>query len=66
MSVWTSWGIIGCTSVAHEVEILDLPDVVNGRDLILYTGSLDEFSNEYHKPFTVHRDGRYIDVGVKE
>lgn len=65
MSVWTSWAIVGSktTPELHE-EVLDIPGMIDGRDLPIFNGSLDEFSNEFHKPFIVYREGRYIKVGA--
>lgn len=67
MSVWTSWAIVGSktTPELHE-EILAIPGVIEGRDrdLPILDGSLDEFSNEYRKPFIVYYNGRYIKVGA--
>ena len=64
MSYSTSWGIVGSkkTPELHE-EILAIPGVTYKRDLPIFDGSLDEFSNEFRKPFIVYYVGRYIKVG---
>lgn len=65
MSIWTSWAITGSktTPELHE-EIMAIPGVTYERDLPIFDGSLDEFSNEFHKPFVVYFEGRYIKVGA--
>lgn len=63
MSVWTSWAIR--VNWPHtEEEIIAIPGVIKGDNWPIFDGSLDEFSNEFHQPFTVHHEGRYITVGT--
>jgi hypothetical protein len=65
MSEWTSWGIVIYKPQTAE-EILKIEGVVRGRvsDLPIFNGTLDEWCERFHFPFTVHRNGRYIQVGV--
>ena len=63
---WTSWGIV--LNMPDDLgmleEVLAVEGVIQGRDLPLFTGTLGEWCERYRHPFVVHRDGRYIQVGV--
>lgn len=63
MTEWTSWAIVIDKPVTKE-EVLAIDGVIDGRDIPLFTGTLDEWCERYRHPFTVHRSGRYIQVGV--
>ena len=62
MSAWTSWAVVGTPELKDK--ILAVPGVVQGDDVALFTGTLDEFSRCWEDPFVVHKFGRYIQVGV--
>jgi len=66
---WTSWGIVGSSESPEKYEeVMNVPGVVHDpkRGIPLYHGSLDEFSNEFNSDFTVHKTGRFIQVGDGE
>lgn len=63
MSEWTSWAIVVKWPHTKE-EILEIPGVIDGRDLPIFGGTLGEFQKRFSKPFTVHTEGFYIQVGV--
>ena len=63
MNEWTSWAIVIDKPHTTE-EILKIEGVVEGRDLPIFTGTLGEWCERFKRPFTVHSNGRYIQVGV--
>ena len=67
MTAWTSWAVVCPDELKDKVlaveGVLQGRDVVQGRDVALFTGTLDEFSTRWEDPFVVHTFGRYIKVG---
>ena len=66
---WTSWGIVGSNESPEKyAEVMNVPEVTHDpkRGIPIFNGSLDEFSNEFGSPFTVHKNGRFIQVGNGE
>lgn len=63
MREWASWGIVVLFPITKE-EILEIPGMVEGRDLPIYQGTLGSFALEYKRPFKVYNSGKYIEVGV--
>ena len=64
---WTSWGIVGSsTTPMTYVEVMAVTGVVHDpkRGIPIFTGTLDEFSNQFDSAFTVYKLGRFILVGV--
>ena len=66
MNDWTNWAIVGSDTTPEVYEeIIRVPGVVHDpkRGNPIFHGSLDDFSRHYNDPFTVHKDGRFINVG---
>lgn len=62
MTAWTSWAVVCPAEIVDKV--LAVEGVVQGDDVKLFTGTLDEFSQRWGDPFVVYKFGRYIQVGV--
>ena len=66
---WTSWGIVGSTESDFMYEkVMAIKGVTHDpkRGIPIFHGTLDEFSKQYDLEFTVHRHGRFIQVGNGE
>lgn len=62
---WTLWGVVLRPDAPSETkeEMLRVPGVYQGRDLLLYQGTLTDFRTHYNKSFLVTPKGAtiYID-----
>ena len=61
---WTSWGVV--VDDDRKAELLEVEGVYQGRDLLLFKGTVDEFCQRYELPFTVFKQGRYFKIPRRE
>lgn len=59
-----SWAITGPSLELDSVreEVLDMEHTVDGRDVPIYIGTLEEFADEWGKPFKVSPQGAFITI----
>ena len=64
---WTSWGIVGSNESPEKyAEVIAVEGVTHDpkRGIPLFHGTLDAFSKRFNSEFTVHKTGRFIQVGI--
>ena len=64
MNEWISWAIVMWDGSNDELkeQILAVPGVIEGKNLPLYSGTLEDFAKYWKRQFIVSYDGFWIAV----